>query len=377
MFRVLSGKPTCRDDLDCNGNGVCSIASDEVVCACNAGFGGRFCQWNKTDFELSANKTKNLVTAFKNQAVSAENAEAVTSTLTSISKMGEFLEADAIEDARLKIEAIVAALQANPRNDIAQNLLASLGNFVKEIRDRTTFTKEQRRQRIVSLIATKEKVIDLVASVITVGTEIVATSPFFDIRIRAITPGGTSTLELASEGTVYRVPSSALSDYLKVVVVIEKWYVDLYNGDRLLTPTTRCTLKNNTKEISIQNLGSTPITLYVPKTSPTPVLSNSTQSAFTCSYYDPQQNNFSTSGVTFAGENVTHIFCNTTHLTEFAVKMNSGAQIDSVSIDQISATTQANIGSIVSGSVSGDTNLTASLSPSTCLLYTSPSPRDS
>ena len=92
------------------------------------------------------------------------------------------------------------------------------------------------------------------------------------------------------------------------------------NSNSLVTKSVTFSANDGTKPVSISNL-ATPITMDIPKTTPTPVSSNG-KSTYQCSYYDETSKRFLTNGCTFIGENLTHIFCQCNHATEFSAMIN-------------------------------------------------------
>ena len=112
------------------------------------------------------------------------------------------------------------------------------------------------------------------------------------------------------------------------------------NSDSLITNSVTFSATDGTTPVSISNL-ATPIQMTIPKTTPTPP-SSSGSSTYQCSYYDETSKKFLTNGCTFIGENLTDIFCQCNHATEFAVivneeTLNSGDNLYKPSLSELLA----------------------------------------
>jgi hypothetical protein len=91
------------------------------------------------------------------------------------------------------------------------------------------------------------------------------------------------------------------------------------------------TASDGSNEISLQNL-QTPITMAIPKATPIPPITTSTSNGattttitstlYTCYYYDEASRMYKTEGCSFIGENLTCIFCQCNHATQFAAGVN-------------------------------------------------------
>ena len=64
--------------------------------------------------------------------------------------------------------------------------------------------------------------------------------------------------------------------------------------------------------------------MFIPKITPTTPSPNGSK-MYQCSYFDEASRRFLTNGCSFVGENLTHIFCQCNHATEFAVQIDEGA----------------------------------------------------
>ena len=92
------------------------------------------------------------------------------------------------------------------------------------------------------------------------------------------------------------------------------------NSNSLVTKSVTFSANDGQKAIPLTNLGK-PIEMFIPKTTPTPVSSRGS-STYQCSYYDETSKRFLANGCKFVGENLTHIFCQCNHATEFAAMIN-------------------------------------------------------
>ena len=91
------------------------------------------------------------------------------------------------------------------------------------------------------------------------------------------------------------------------------------NSNTLVSKSVTFTANDGKNEISITNL-KMPLRVTIPKKSPsTP---NNSTTLYKCSYYDETSRKYKTDGCSFLGENITHIFCQCNHATEFAAQIN-------------------------------------------------------
>ena len=90
------------------------------------------------------------------------------------------------------------------------------------------------------------------------------------------------------------------------------------NSNSLVTKSVTFSATDGSNKVPINNL-PTPIKMTIPKITPT---TPSSIALYQCSYYDETSRRFLTNGCSFIGENLTHIFCQCNHATEFAAQIN-------------------------------------------------------
>eukprot|EP01017_Pseudomicrothorax_dubius_P046040 TRINITY_DN8059_c0_g1_i2.p1 TRINITY_DN8059_c0_g1~~TRINITY_DN8059_c0_g1_i2.p1 ORF type:complete len:498 (-),score=122.08 TRINITY_DN8059_c0_g1_i2:151-1644(-) len=200
------------------------------------------------------------------------------------------------------------------------------------------------------LIKDKEDIVKVLINKLPMNDVFQLDSAYFKILLQSFNPKSVkTTFDVNFAATTYSIPSEALGQGSKDVVRVERWNVDLLGGKRLLSPTVTLSIYDDGAQLAVKDL-KTPIGFTIPKMAPTPVSATNSRK-FQCAYFDSNTQNFVAEGCSFVKENVTHIFCQCTHMTDYASKVDEASPPITVKMDDIKGATLSNFNSLVPSEV--------------------------
>jgi hypothetical protein len=318
----------CSKVAECSNSGSCDVSGSSFTCDCESDQGGYNCYYGERDYDTVTGQIADILKNLYQVTLTSSNVETAILVLDQISSMKDLLNKNGILYFRDIVGKIleVEGLEYHHYRYLF-SILGETIEFAKRPLTSTWFKTTDQSLLLNNLTSLVETTFNQINTIWTTESYFIADTNFIEVFIVSGVPstllGSKSYYSIDFETFGYKIPSSVLSSLNTVSIKLLGYKVNPYGQSQTnsqITSVSKLEIYDVEGEVSITSAADK-IVIYIPKLTATPVFVPVTsKKAWNCEFKtttDGATINFDTTGCSLISENITHISCGCTHLTEF------------------------------------------------------------
>jgi len=318
----------CSKVAECSNSGSCDVSGSSFTCDCESDQGGYNCYYGERDYDTVAGQIADILKNLYQVTLTSSNVETAILILDQISSMKDMLSKSGILYFRDIVGKIlkVEGLELHHYRYLF-SILGETIEFAKRPLTSTWFKTTDQSLLLSNLTSLVEMTFDQINTIWSTESYFIADTNFIEVFIVSGVPstllGSKSYYSIDFETFGYKIPSSVLSSLNTVSIKLLGYKVNPYGQSQTnsqITSVSKLEIYDVEGEVSVTS-ATDKIVILIPKLTATPVfVPVSGQKAWNCEFKtttDGATINFDTTGCSLISENITHISCGCTHLTEF------------------------------------------------------------